>query len=941
MRTVRLVSLAAASSARMGLTLDACLMMAKAAIPSTIAIAAMQSTTWATHFGPLNYLIAIEALLAHCILPRVPFLQTLLLNVLLACVAAAMNLFALWCAIKARSGSTSGYDSSASAVLAVWFMLQVYLVNALRSSRPQFSLPCINYCIYTMIMIAQFGPTCGTIEEAEASTSLLLQAHLTGFAIAAGVSICVLPRSNRAIAIATTQKYIASLRGVLSESQKVSTDGKGQAHLETEEALRSFSGAFTKVRALDTKLKGDLEFAVRDLGYGHLTGDDLENFYRHLHGIYLFMSGLRDVIEDVVTLRAMPTCERFEGYSRPAALDYAYVLNGEACGYLIAETTSALNDVESWLLERPNHSPKIESVFAMEKDDTSPRLLVARIVNIDRLARELMKPTTTQKALSAEHPEWQHRCNACCQYLQKAVLIDQRTRFVLWHLSKAVLLVLEFADTMISKTRSKHKQMIVPSGSVLYEWLVHMFKSPDAASHTYSSDVLDGHTSLNPNNLYRQDRRWPHDGSRIQAIRLRIRKASRLLRSPHSLFGFRAMCASMSIGIVAYLKDSHEFFVRQRMIWAIVMTMIAMKTTSGQTTFEFLLRLFASVAGTIGSIVIWYIVDSHQAGVIVFLFLYMMVSFYFGVVKPRYTLLALVSAVTPIIGVGYVLNVQKLGAAYLGEFDTPAYPIYQVAGYRLVNVVAGLFVAYIWTFVPYPLTEHSVIRQSMGACIFLLAQYNAIVSKTLLTSDRLEFDEETTANLRQIRLETLQQTQKHLAKLKTLSAYVKWVFSIGEELRLEELKEVIDILDQMITHSTSLGIASSLLTYAAASKDKHTDSHVTSLNKMATSIDLSVSALCLMSASITNDLPLPPYLFLTEALDAVAFPIFTPTQTADTSSNEYDMDTNAIAVISAATRKIQADVRQLTQVVKTLCGELDFSASTLRSKLEPQVSYDA
>lgn len=90
-----------------------------------------------------------------------------------------------------------------------------------------------------------------------------------------------------------------------------------------------------------------------------------------------------------------------------------------------------------------------------------------------------------------------------------------------------------------------------------------------------------------------------------------------------------------------------------------------------------------------------------------------------------------------------------------------------------------------------------------------------------------------------------------------------------------------------------------------------------------------------MSASVTNDLPLPPYLFLTEVFDTVAFPISTPTQTTNTLSNEYDMDTNAIAVISAATRKIQADVRQLTQVLKTLCGELNLSATTLRSKLEP------
>ena len=46
------------------------------------------------------------------------------------------------------------------------------------------------------------------------------------------------------------------------------------------------------------------------------------------------------------------------------------------------------------------------------------------------------------------------------------------------------------------------------------------------------------------------------------------------------------------------------------------------------------------------SLVIWYIVDGHTAGVIVFLFLFIFVEFYFLLKFPRFLVVALLSMVT-------------------------------------------------------------------------------------------------------------------------------------------------------------------------------------------------------------------------------------------------------------------------------------------------------
>ena len=46
------------------------------------------------------------------------------------------------------------------------------------------------------------------------------------------------------------------------------------------------------------------------------------------------------------------------------------------------------------------------------------------------------------------------------------------------------------------------------------------------------------------------------------------------------------------------------------------------------------------------SLVIWYIVDGHPAGVIVFVFVFVSVEFYFLMKYPRFTVVAIISIVT-------------------------------------------------------------------------------------------------------------------------------------------------------------------------------------------------------------------------------------------------------------------------------------------------------
>ena len=902
--------------------------MAKAGLPATIGIAAFQSTTWANYFGPLNYLVAIEALLAYCIIPRARFMQTLLLNVLMICLAAAVNLFALWCAIQARSNPTTGYDSSASTICAIWFLVQVYLVNVLRSSRPQFNFPCINYHIFTMIAVAQSGPTYSTMMQAEAFIKLLLEACLTGFALAWGVALLIFPHSNRRMALSTIESYFELLGKVLMEYQGL-TIRMDDLATDTQDMLKQFVGLFAKLRATDTKLKGDLEFAVRDIGYGSLTSVDLEQCYKHLRDIYIPILGLQDVAEDLCAMQSLQPCRCVEDdLQLPSFKDSRILANGVSQDLTLI-MKDALQKARMQLLVETQHQKAevIDAEKANEGSLASPSCAEMLNDQASKLARNTSQSGAGRPHSSASDLK---ACAKCQHRIRQATAIDQRIHFVLWHSSRAVVQMLNLAESVTSSGRLRRKGIIVPSWQVLSHWAVTMLENPESTSHDHLSDMTEGHAAMGMNH---QDHRYISAHTYIEFFARRIRAIPRLLASPHSIYGFRTMCASISIGIIAYLKDTHNFFVRQRVIWALIMTMIAMKSTSGHTSFEFVLRVLASVAGTIGSFVAWYIVDGHPAGVIVFLWIYMAASFYFGVVKPRYVILGIVSAVTPIISVGYALNVQKLGPAFLQESNTPDYPIYQVAAYRLLNVIAGLAVAYIWTLFPYPITETSLIRQSMGACVFLLARYNAIVSETLLTKDRLHLTQPLADSLRQQRLDTLHSSQGYLVKLKTLSSHLKWQFSIGTELHQAELNDLIRILDRMMTHITVFGFASSTLTLEDEAIDQFSR-----LEVLVSSLHKVTSVLCLVAASITNKLPLPPYLFLNEAFEDISFKT---DYTVQETSIESQMDANAVAVIHASAEKVHQDMKEMVDKVKVLCGELDFSARALGAGLEPQVSYES
>lgn len=282
----------------------------------------------------------------------------------------------------------------------------------------------------------------------------------------------------------------------------------------------------------------------------------------------------------------------------------------------------------------------------------------------------------------------------------------------------------------------------------------------------------------------------------FQKIGDKIRIFPWFLRSFESTYGFRVACATMTIAIVAFLHDTQTFFTKQRLVWAMIMVNLSMSPTSGQSIFSFVLRIAGTTIAMVASLLCWYIPDEKTPGIIVFLFLFVSCAFYIPIKMFRFRVIGIISIVTTTMIIGYELQVRKVGEKIATSNGQRYYPIYLLAPYRLATVSGGIAVAFIWTFFPYPISEHSVLRQSLGASLYLLANYYSIIHETI--SARMRGDEGDLAlkssagrKLEKARHKVFSKQMLMLNGLRTYSEFLRWEVPIGGKFPKKKYDAII------------------------------------------------------------------------------------------------------------------------------------------------------
>lgn len=168
--------------------------------------------------------------------------------------------------------------------------------------------------------------------------------------------------------------------------------------------------------------------------------------------------------------------------------------------------------------------------------------------------------------------------------------------FLLGSAGRAVIALVQFADKKIEDGTMKKKRLISPSLNRIKKWVTGSLKVEDTGMEHAPDSTEAGGGSIYTGESYRASKDPEHlpPTNTWQRSTNMLRQFSNLLASPESAFGFRVACATLSIGIVAYLKDTYVFFMEQRLVWAMIMVAIGMTTTAGSGVFGF----FGRIVGT-------------------------------------------------------------------------------------------------------------------------------------------------------------------------------------------------------------------------------------------------------------------------------------------------------------------------------------------------------
>lgn len=283
----------------------------------------------------------------------------------------------------------------------------------------------------------------------------------------------------------------------------------------------------------------------------------------------------------------------------------------------------------------------------------------------------------------------------------------------------------------------------------------------------------------------------------------KIRMFPWFLRSFESTYGFRVACATMTIAIAAFLQDTQTFFVTHRLVWAMIMVNLSMSPTSGQSIFSFVLRIAGTTIATVASLLVWYIPDEKTPGIIILLFLFISCAFYVPIKIFRFRVIGIICIVTTSMIIGYELQVRKVGEKVATSNGQPYYPIYLLAPYRLATVAGGIAVAFIWTFFPYPISEHSVLRQSLGASLYLLANYYSIIHETVsarMRGEELDWTHKTSAGRRLVkaRHKVFSKQMLMLNGLRTYSEFLRWEVPVGGKFPKAKYDSIILCVEKYV-----------------------------------------------------------------------------------------------------------------------------------------------
>jgi hypothetical protein len=291
--------------------------------------------------------------------------------------------------------------------------------------------------------------------------------------------------------------------------------------------------------------------------------------------------------------------------------------------------------------------------------------------------------------------------------------------------ARAVLDLVKYADSKVDDGTMSKKRLILPTRKQIRMWFWATLFREDSNLDYQAYSTRSGVPTVHLQDYLQSEKDTEHlpPVSLWEQVTDKFRVIPSFFGSAESGFGFRVATGTMAIAIVCFLRNSQQFFIEQRLIWGSIMVAISMTQTAGSGIYGQVLRFGGTVVAMVASYIIWYVVNQHPAGIIVFTGISMFLYHYPMIKSPNNPVVPMIGMVTVILIVGYELQVQKIGIVASISNDQAYHPLYELAPFRLATVVAGVGVAFFFTYFPSVVTSRSQLRKELGSSLYLLSNY--------------------------------------------------------------------------------------------------------------------------------------------------------------------------------------------------------------------------
>ncbi|KAF3402071.1 hypothetical protein F1880_009843 [Penicillium rolfsii] len=898
----------------------------------------------------------------------------------------------------------TGYSSDACAVAAIWLVVMIWGANALRALKPmELQDPMVAFSIFASVTLTRAG-TFTALSEGLDFISKLLKGFMIGFAIATGVSLLIFPITSRGNVFHDIKEYVASVEVVLQAQTSFAADSTASGFFSGKGFLRrartamsnrdmqsegdtdlqceqnQLQVAMNKLNGLHSKLHADLFYSKDEIAWGKLLPEDLNTIASLFRSLLLPLAGmsmlpeiLKSIIKNEGPCDGDDEAKNPRGTREDALKDseiqkvvethHARLVEAAELVKLgLAHFLLALELISAKHLDKQNKTYHVGSstrdeeargqdLHPLQSDFTSRfeqdlHRYYLRRKDLPQALASLEAFSASEKYTDQTEPGSVHPILADDPDLRQEFFLILYMSHLQDDMLNATLQLVKFADGKVADGTMKRSRLIFPRQGSIRNWF--SLRS-EKAKENLSASRQSSH--VNPSNI--------HHASPLTAFpdpehlppeniwekgSLALRAISHLLKSDQSTFGFRVSAASFSVGILAYLHQTQDFFIRQRCIWAMIVIVIGMSPTSGQTMFGFVARIIATVISLVLSLIVWYIVDGKTPGVIVFLYIANVILYYPYVKMPQYFGPTVIAIVTFNVIIGYELQVAKLGVVAAEENGQPYYPIYLFGPYKLAAVAAGCAISFFWVIFPYPITAKSQLRKLLGRSLFVLAKFYSAMHSTIelwLAGElgNTEDDHSPAHCLKKSRHKIFKEEMMLLTGLRMHSHFSTFEPPIGGKFPRETYDSIISEIQRILTsmslmaHTTqnldalSIESENSELKSDAPWKAQLAEIALKSADFNSHQI---TSLLCHLSAAIANAQPLPPYLSTPES-----FPLARQMQRIDNKllniSHIEDPSFSAFVSLEVLRSVVSFSLQDLLNNMRKLVGELNFDTYPRRN----------